>query len=39
MIQHVRKCNHFTTVEKLKLVHQLGKDLKKTDTKLLNAAE
>jgi hypothetical protein len=39
MIQHVRKCEHFTTSQKLKLVHQLGLDLEKTDTKLHNRHE
>jgi hypothetical protein len=39
MIRHVRKCEHFTTIQKLKLVHQLGVDLEKTDTKLRNRHE
>ena len=39
MIQHVRKCEHFTTNQKLKLVHQLGLDLEKIDTKLRNQHE
>ena len=39
MIQHVRECQHFTIGQKLKLVHQLGLDLEKTDTKLRNRHE
>jgi hypothetical protein len=39
MIQHVRNCKHFTISQKLKLVHQLGLDLEKTDTKLSNRHE
>ena len=39
MIQHIRKCENFTIGQKLKLVHQLGLDLEKTDTKLCNRHE
>src|SRR5208337_1064617 len=39
MIQHVRKCEHFTIGQRLKLVHQLGLDLEKIDTKLRNRHE